>query len=69
VILAAAAITLGFAWPPGGQDSRRHEMFWFGIGGQCWCLLFAVLTIIFVGIARASNQAGSERTREGPDRT
>jgi hypothetical protein len=68
IILAAAAITLGFAWPPGGQDSRRHEMYWFGIGGQCWCLLFGVLVMIFVGVTRATDPilAAARRAELGP---
>jgi hypothetical protein len=74
LVIAAIAIAYGFTYPPGGQDSHRQEMFWFGIGGQCWCLLFAVLVMLFVGVSSASElrrspDAGSERTREDPDRT
>jgi hypothetical protein len=68
IVLAGAAIAIGFTWPPGGQDSHNREMFWFGIGGQCWCLLLAVMVMIFVGVTRANSPllAAARRAELGP---
>jgi hypothetical protein len=55
LIIAAVVLAIGFVWPPGGQAPASHRLAlqWFGIGGQCWCLLFAMLVLVSIGVARA----------------
>jgi hypothetical protein len=56
-IIAALLIGLGFIFPPGGQAPASHHLalLWFGIGGQCWCLLLAMLILVRTGLEQASN--------------
>jgi hypothetical protein len=51
---AALLIGIGFIFPPGGQAPASHKlaMHWFGVGGQCWCLLLAMFLLVGGGAAR-----------------
>jgi hypothetical protein len=51
-IIGGLLIGVGFIFPPGGQSpaSRHLAHGWFSIGGQCWCLLIAVLTLVWTGL-------------------
>jgi hypothetical protein len=53
VIIGALLIGIGFIFPPGGQAPESHHLalWWFGIGGQCWCLLIAMFTLVWAGLA------------------
>jgi hypothetical protein len=48
-IVGALLIGVGFIFPPGGQAPESHQLalWWFGIGGQCWCLLIAMLLLVW----------------------
>jgi hypothetical protein len=54
-ILAALLIGIGFVYPPGGQAPAAHHLahLWFGIGGQCWCLLTAMFLLVMSGLEQA----------------
>jgi hypothetical protein len=69
-IVGALLIGVGFIFPPGGQAPASHHLalWWFGIGGQCWCLLIGTLILIGAGIERAGfSGEKSQKTRpSGP---
>jgi hypothetical protein len=52
-ILGALLIGIGFIFPPGGQAPQSHHLahLWFGVGGQCWCLLTATLILVWGGLS------------------
>jgi hypothetical protein len=52
VIVAAVLIGIGFIFPPGGQAPESHQLalWWFGIGGQCWCLLVAMILLVYAAL-------------------
>jgi hypothetical protein len=52
MLTAALVLAIGFIFPPGGQakDSIRLVHLWSGIGGQCWCLLFATMVLCGKGL-------------------
>jgi hypothetical protein len=52
LILAMAILFVGFIFPFGNKFPHL-SMLWFGVGGQCWCLLLAVFTLMSVGLNRA----------------
>ncbi len=61
-ILGALLIGIGFIFPPGGQAPQSHHLAlrWFGIGGQCWCLLAAMFLLVWsgaVGVHRKQRQS------------
>jgi hypothetical protein len=62
-LLAAVLIGAGFIFPPGGQAPQSHHLalWWFGIGGQCWCLLIATLLLIYSGLVRTFHSLILER--------
>jgi len=57
VIIAALLIGVGFIFPPGGQAPESHHlaMQWFRIGGQCWCLLIAMLLLVWSALTNAAS--------------
>ncbi len=58
VIAGVLLIAVGFIYPIGGQaaESHKREMYWFGIGGQCWCLLIGMFSLIWTGASQAMSQ-------------
>jgi len=55
VLIGAIILCVGFIFPPGGQSPHSHRLaiWWFGHGGQSWCLLFAMFTLVLAGLTRA----------------
>ena len=58
VLIGAVVLCIGFIFPPGGQVPESHQLahWWFGIGGQCWCLLFAMFMLVSAGLVQAKEE-------------
>ncbi len=50
--IAMGILFLGFIFPFGDR-SPHISMLWFGIGGQCWCLLIAMFSMLSAGLLQA----------------
>jgi hypothetical protein len=62
LIIVMCIVFAGFIFPFG--DRAPHvSMLWFGVGGQCWCLLLGLLTLVSVGLRKNKTIPG----RAGPD--
>jgi hypothetical protein len=63
VLIGAVVLCVGFIFPPGGQApaSHRRAIWWFGHGGQSWCLLFAIFTLVSAGLSRATEKEVAPR--------
>ncbi len=52
LVLAVVLLFAGFVFPF-GNSSKHVSMLWFGVGGQCWCLLIALFAIVSSALLRA----------------
>jgi hypothetical protein len=50
-------LVLGFAFPR--NDQHGTQTMWIAVGGLCWCLLIALLTLLSVGLMNAKKAVES----------
>ena len=63
LVVGALILAIGLMFPPAGSFSYNHRLslMWFGVGGQCWCLLIAVFALMSVGLAQARSLGSFSR--------
>lgn len=66
VAVGTAALVAGFLFPMGHRDAvgRASAVGWLRLGGPCWCLLAAAMTLLWTGLGQARSR--QETHRPGP---